>query len=48
MSAEVCRPSTRIYQGLPDIDYPVRDKTIVVRRCRRISLGDNKLRSYCP
>lgn len=24
--AEVCQPSTRLYQGLPDIDYRVHDK----------------------
>src|SRR6202044_3123491 len=26
--AEVYRPSPRLYQGLPDIDYPLHDKTI--------------------
>jgi hypothetical protein len=28
--AEVYQPSPRIYQGLPDIDYPLHDKVIVV------------------
>ncbi|MDQ1408628.1 MAG: hypothetical protein QOJ41_363 [Acidobacteriaceae bacterium] len=28
--AEVYRPATRVYQGLPDIDYPFHDKIIVV------------------
>jgi putative transposase len=28
--AEVYQPSPRVYQGLPDIDYPLHDKVIVV------------------
>jgi hypothetical protein len=28
---------------LPDIDYPLHDKTIVVTRCRRICLGRKKI-----
>jgi putative transposase len=36
--AEVYQPSTRLYQGLPDIDYPLHDKTIVV-----ICLGKKKI-----
>ena len=31
------------YQGLPDIDYPCHDKTIVVTRCGRICLGRKKI-----
>jgi hypothetical protein len=31
--AEVYQPSPRPYTGLPDIDYPFHDKTIVVTRC---------------
>jgi len=41
--AEIYRPSTRLYQGLPDIDYPLHDKTIVVTRCGRICLGTKKI-----
>ena len=41
--AEVYQPSTRPYQGLPDIDYPFHDKTIVVTRCGRICLGKKKI-----
>jgi putative transposase len=29
--------------GLPDIDYPFHDKTIVVTRCGRICLGHRKI-----
>src|SRR6202045_4773048 len=41
--AEVYRPATRLYQGLPDIDYPFHDKTIVVTHCGRICLGNKKV-----
>ena len=41
--AEVYQPSPRPYTGLPDIDYPWHDKTIVVTRCRRICLGSKKI-----
>ena len=41
--AEVYQPSTRRYQGLPDIDYPLRDRVIVVTRCGRICLGKKKI-----
>jgi hypothetical protein len=40
--AEVYQPSPRVYQGLPDIDYPLHDKVIVVTRCGRICLGRKK------
>ena len=40
---EVYQPSTRPYTGLPDIDYPLHDKTIVVTRCGRICLGKKKI-----
>ena len=41
--AEVYRPSTRAYKGLPDIDYPFHDKVIVVTNCGRICLGRKKI-----
>ena len=37
--AERHRPSTRIYQGLPDIDCPLHDRVTVVTGCGRICLG---------
>ena len=40
---EVYQPSPRPYTGLPDIDYPLHDKTIVVTRCGRICLGRQKI-----
>ena len=41
--AEIYQPSSRPYTGLPDIDYPFHDKTIVVTRCGRICLGSKKI-----
>ena len=40
---EVYQPSPRPYTGLPDIDYPLHGKTIVVTRCGRICLGNKKI-----
>jgi putative transposase len=40
---EVYQPSARPYTGLPDIDYPLQGKTIVVTRCGRICLGEKNL-----
>jgi hypothetical protein len=39
---EIYQPCTRPYTGLPDIDYPFHDKTLVVTRCGRICLGKKK------
>jgi hypothetical protein len=33
----------RTFTGLPDIDYPWHDKTIVVTRCGRICLGTKRI-----
>ena len=41
--AEIYQASPRPYQGLPDIDYPFHDRTIVVRHCGRICLGKKKI-----
>jgi putative transposase len=41
--AGVYQPSRRPYSRLPDIDYPLHDKIIVVTRCGRISLGKKKI-----
>jgi putative transposase len=41
--AEVYHPSPRPYTGLPDLDYPLHDKTVVVTRCGRICLGTKKI-----
>ncbi|HLW58932.1 MAG TPA: integrase, partial [bacterium] len=41
--AEVYHPSPRPYTGLPDIDYPLHDKTIVGTQCGRICLRTAKI-----
>jgi putative transposase len=41
--AELYKPSTRSYHGLPDIDYPFHDKIVVVTNCGRICLGRKKI-----
>jgi putative transposase len=41
--AEVYQPSPRPYSGLPDIDYPFHDKTIVVTKCGRLCMGRKKI-----
>jgi hypothetical protein len=43
MSRGDYRFSPRGYTGVPDIDYPMHDKTIVVTRCDRICLGHKKI-----
>ncbi len=42
-SAELYTPSARMYQGLPDIDYPFHDKTITVTNCGRICIKKKKI-----
>jgi putative transposase len=41
--AEVYQTSPRPYTGLPDINCPFHDKTIVVIHCGRICLGKKKI-----
>ena len=41
--AEVYRPSTRAYRGLPDLTYPFHDNTVHVTLCGRICLHRKKI-----
>ena len=41
--AEVYRPSTRAYQGLPELTYPFHDNTVHVTLCGRICLHRKKI-----
>jgi putative transposase len=41
--AEFYQPSTRHYQGLPDIDYPFHDQIVVLTSCGRICLDRKKI-----
>jgi putative transposase len=41
--AELYRPSTRPYAGLPELEYPFHDRTITVTQCGRLCLGARKI-----
>jgi putative transposase len=41
--AELYRPSTNPYRGLPELDYPLHDKTITVTTCGRICFNQRKI-----
>ena len=41
--ASCYRPSPRPYRGLPELDYPFHDKTVIVTRCGRICLRRKKV-----
>lgn len=41
--AEVYEPSRRIYDGIPDVEYPLHDRTIVVTHCGRICMDRRKI-----
>jgi transposase InsO family protein len=41
--AELYTPATKIYSGLPDVQYPFADKTVTITQCGRICLGKKKI-----
>lgn len=41
--AEVYKPSSRPYEGLPNIEYPMHDKTVTVTSCGRICMNWKKI-----
>jgi putative transposase len=41
--AEVYDRSSRLYKGLPDLEYPFHDRTVMVTRCGRICMGAQKI-----
>lgn len=41
--AELYQPSSRPYQGLDDLEYPLHDRTVTVTNCGRICLGRRKV-----
>lgn len=41
--AELYQPSTRTYQGLPELSYPTHDLETIVTRCGRICHNGNKI-----
>ena len=40
---DIYRPSMRSYRGLPDVQYPLHDRTITVTNCGRICTGKAKV-----
>jgi len=40
---EIYHKSSRVYKGLPDIEYPFHDKTIMVTHCGRLCLKGKKI-----
>jgi len=43
LPAEVYRPSARPYSGLPELEYPFHDRSVVVTCCGRICLHNKKI-----
>jgi transposase InsO family protein len=41
--AELYRPASRLYQGLPEIDYPLHDRDALVTACGRICMMSKKI-----
>jgi putative transposase len=41
--AELYAPSTTLYRGLGELEYPFHDKTVTVTRCGRICFGRQKI-----
>ena len=40
---ELYKPSNKIYRGLPPLEYPMHDRTIVITNCGRICIGKAKV-----
>lgn len=41
--ADLYTPSSRPYNGLPEIDYPLHDKDVLVTACGRICMHRKKI-----
>lgn len=41
--AELYRPSKRAYTGLPPLEYPFHDRTVIVTQCGRLCFGRRKI-----
>jgi hypothetical protein len=41
--AEIYRPSSRPYSGLPEVEYPFHDRDILVTACGRICMARKKI-----
>lgn len=41
--SEVYQQSKRVYNGLPDVEYPLHERTVVITTCGRICMGRKKI-----
>lgn len=41
--ADLYTPSTKLYRGLPDVDYPFADKIVTITKCGRICIENKKI-----
>ena len=41
--ADIYRPATRIYRGLPEVEYPLHDRDALVTACGRICMMRKKI-----
>lgn len=41
--AEIYQPSKRLYEGIPDVEYPLHDRTVTVTHCGRICMDRRKI-----
>ena len=41
--AEIYRPASRTYSGLPDLEYPFHDRTVTITTCGRICFNHQKI-----
>jgi hypothetical protein len=41
--AEIYRPASRAYRGLPEIEYPLHDRDALVTACGRICMHQKKI-----
>lgn len=39
----MCPEWTKLYTGLPEVDYPFEDKTVTIIQCGRICLASKKI-----
>jgi hypothetical protein len=41
--SDIYRPATRSYRGLPEIEYPLHDRDVLVTACGRICMHSKKI-----
>ena len=41
--SEIYTPSSRIYEGLPDVSYPFHEREVTITTCGRICINNQKI-----